>query len=577
MKRLIKALAILLALVFCFSLVSCSKKDYTTVTLEDNGALITNPNMGWNFAYYSNTFTEFNQYLGNNDYLDEFPCDVLFMRVGWSYWNPAENEYAWDSFEEVLKPWWDRGKRVVLGFVATHPGDQNTPLWVKDAGANGIMYYWDRTVKTDKSGYAVLTDGKVEYTDEVYESGSRFDGQPKYVLSYSEYDLNQNGRLDEGETDPNGDGWLDPTWQSQQDFLGSTTEAVAWGLNTKKDSAWNNGQEVDLSAVDGYKNLRPTWVVNYDDPVFLDKYGKFLEAAAERYDGTDYLDVVDICSLGDWGEGHSAYTRGNKFNAATIRKHIDLYRKYFTKTPIVINDDCEPYYGEGFSEYCIENDVGVVDCSVAISEDIKYGAPGNIGNVAVTDLFWRDEIVMLENHFGMACTSALLESVNQCHASYARIHYDPQAYLDTEWADAITLRLGYRLNFTEVSFSKLQMGSKLKIEFKMKNTGAAPCYQGGNPTFYIIDSSGQILCETTSEFDVKDLVVKADVTKAPESTGTAMMQLPKQFYKDQTGRYYLAVAVTVDGEPYYNLPLDNQDENGRKIYKVATFTIGEVF
>ena len=77
MKRLIKALAILLALVFCFSLVSCSKKDYTTVTLEDNGALITNPNMGWNFAYYSNTFTEFNQYLGNNDYLDEFPCDVL--------------------------------------------------------------------------------------------------------------------------------------------------------------------------------------------------------------------------------------------------------------------------------------------------------------------------------------------------------------------------------------------------------------------------------------------------------------------------------------------------------------------
>ncbi len=581
MKKSVKIAALLSACVLCSSLVGCNVTTSTITTrieLKDNQALLTNPNMGWNFAYYSNTFTEFNQYLGENDYLDNFPCDLLFMRVGWSYWQPQENEYDWERFEDILEPWWEQGKRVVLGWVVTHPGDQNTPLWVKDAGAQGKTYYWDRKIKTefvDDAGYAIeeVEGGGTVYETEMYDTESE-SYAPEYYFSYSEYDLNGNGRLDENEEDPNGDGLLDATWQSQQNFYGSTTESVAWALNESGDPAWNNGNQVDRA---DWQNFRPTWVVDYADEIFLEKFNAFLSAAAERYDDNPLVEVIDVCSLGDWGEGHSAFTRLNKFNRATINKHVDMFVTNFQNTQIVVNDDLEQYYGDGFSEYCVERGVGVVDCSVACSFSSPNDLVGNIGNTAVTDLFWREEAVMLENHFANPPTEALLDSVNQCHASYARIHYDPAAYLATAWADKITLRLGYRLAFKEVGFSALQMGSNVTIEYTMQNLGAAPCYQGGKPTFYILDSTGQICCEASDDFDVKDLKVAQSVEKTPEYTGSLTMKLPDKFYEDQTGRYYLAVGVEYDGKPYYNLPLDNQDENGRKLYKIATFTIGEVY
>ena len=575
MRKSFKIAAAVASFLIAFSGAGCSSPNFTKIELKDNGALLTNPNMGWNFAYYSNTFTEFNQYLGEGDYLDNYPCDILFMRVGWRYWQPEEEKYDWERFEEILRPWWEKGKRVVLGWVVTHPGDQNTPLWVKDAGASGNTYYWDKKVlEVDDAGYTVKTEkGETVYDEELYdEESERY--APEYYLSYSEYDTNKNGRLDEGEKDPNGDGWLDATWQSQQNFYGSTTESVDWALNEACDPDWNNGNPVDS---EDYKNFRPTWVVDYNDPVFLEKFNGFLAAAAARYDNDPRVEVVDICSLGDWGEGHSAYTRLNKFSRAAIQKHINMFATQFKNTQIVANDDLEQYYGAGFSEYCVERGVGVVDCSVACTFSSPNDLVGNVGNTAVTDLFWREEAVMLENHFANPPTEALLDSVNQCHASYARIHYDPAAYLATEWADKITLRLGYRLTFTGVEVSELKMGTTATIKYTLKNTGAAPCYQGGNPTFYILDSTGRVCCKATDDFDVKDLKVAQSVEKTPEYTGELTMKLPDKFYEDQTGRYYLAVAVTYDGEACYNLPLDNQDENGRKMYKIAKFTIGEVY
>ncbi|MBQ2986965.1 MAG: DUF4832 domain-containing protein [Tyzzerella sp.] len=572
MKKITKSICLGMACIMLFfSVTACGEKtkNREIITLEDNGALITNPNMGWNFAYYSNTKTQFNQHLSKNDYLDEFPCDVIFMRIGWNYWEPEEGKYDWEYFENIMKDWWAQGKRTVLGWVVTHPGDQNTPLWVKEAGAEGKTYYWDKKV------LEFTSKGPV-YDEEIYNpSSQRY--APEYYLSYSEYDLNGNGILDNGEKDLNGDGYLDTTYQSGQIYTGSTSEAIDWAQNLIHDPNWNNGQEVKFElGTNDYRNLRPTWVVDYDDKIFLEKFENFLKAAAERYDDDPMVEVIDICSFGDWGEGHSAMTRSSHPTSATMKKHVDLFVKHFKNTSIVINDDAMQY-GGGVLEYCMEKNVGIVDCSVSCNFSSPTDTVGNTGNTDVTDMFWKDQPIMLENHFGNPPTEALWTSVNECHASYARIHCDPSRYLQTEWADMITLRLGYRLTFTEVTVPELKMGQEAEITFRVKNTGAAPCYKGGNPTFYILDSTGKICCEAISDFDVKDLEVADTAEDAIAKTGTATMKLPKKFYENQDGIYYLAVAVTVDGEPIYNLPLDNADENGRKLYKIGTFKIGEVF
>ena len=567
MKRFTKILALVSSLTLSFSVAGFSgcgdsDKNYTTIELQDNQALLTNPNMGWNFKYYSNSFTQFNQWIGPSDYLDDFPCDILNMTVGWNYWEPEEGQYDWERFEAVLRPWWERGKRVIFGFVLTHPGAQNTPLWVRDKGANGKMLYWDRSME-----------------DYDVETGTTYNlDDPKYYLSYSTYDVNQNGRLDEGEEDPNGDGRLDATWQCP-DKLGSfqenTTETVDYALNrgAEHDPNWNNGEEVPE---DEYWNYRPTWLVEYDDPILLECLENFIKAVAERYDDHPGVEAINVCTIGTWGEGGVTATNIIPVTKSAARKHVDIHLKYFKNKQVVANDDLN-FSEEILTDY-VNKGLGVNDDSIDCRE---AGNPVNDGNEYYTGMVWEKEPVMLENHAGRAPTENLIAAIENCHASYARIHYSPDAYLRTGFIDQMTLRLGYRLTFTQVQIPELTMGKTATIKFKIKNTGVAPCYKGGNPTFYIVDSIGSILCTAVSDFDVKDLTVGASAEEAPEFSGTAKLKLPEKFFDDQEGRYYIMVAVTVpqDGEPvpYYNLPLDNKDEDGRKMYTIATFNIGEVY
>ena len=42
----------------------------------------------------------------------------------------------------------------------------------------------------------------------------------------------------------------------------------------------------------------------YDNPVFLEKLDKFVEAFAKEYDNPDEVDYIDAYGLGRWGEGH---------------------------------------------------------------------------------------------------------------------------------------------------------------------------------------------------------------------------------------------------------------------------------
>ena len=40
----------------------------------------------------------------------------------------------------------------------------------------------------------------------------------------------------------------------------------------------------------------------YDNPVFLEKLDKFIEAFAKEYDNPDEVDYIDAYGLGRWGE-----------------------------------------------------------------------------------------------------------------------------------------------------------------------------------------------------------------------------------------------------------------------------------
>lgn len=52
------------------------------------------------------------------------------------------------------------------------------------------------------------------------------------------------------------------------------------------------------------------WGPDYGDPVFLKKMDNFFKALAARYDGDPMLELIDIGSYGNWGEGHVVFSDG---------------------------------------------------------------------------------------------------------------------------------------------------------------------------------------------------------------------------------------------------------------------------
>ena len=78
---------------------------------------------------------------------------------------------------------------------------------------------------------------------------------------------------------------------------------------------------------------------DYNDPIFLDKLGAFLEQAGRKFNGDPRIELIDIGTYGTWGEGHTGFGTNHVYPADVIRKHIDLHKKNFPDIPLLLNDD----------------------------------------------------------------------------------------------------------------------------------------------------------------------------------------------------------------------------------------------
>ena len=81
------------------------------------------------------------------------------------------------------------------------------------------------------------------------------------------------------------------------------------------------------------------WSPYPDDPVFQQKYEKFLRAFAAKYNDPDITAYVSGFGLGKWGETHSLiYSTGDETPKKAVFEWItDLMSNLFTKVPIFIN------------------------------------------------------------------------------------------------------------------------------------------------------------------------------------------------------------------------------------------------
>ncbi len=506
-----------------------------TVTLEDNKALIANKGMGWNFCYYSNELEGYGfETTGPNNYLDDFPCDIVYFRIGWNFIQPDkefynkilvpmltdengkltinysedkcnQDNFCWDVIDRIADGWIENGKRVAFRITLNDGWNQCAPLWLKDLGAQGVEY------------------------DPITEGSS--------------------DKLTKDSTNP----------------VGYTTESMekCFKSFTKEGEMWycteNNGE---------YGKGRKTWVPRYEDPVMLEYLEKFMVALRDRYD--ENIEFVEIGTFGTWGEGHTNRSLPTKdagfINSTAAKAQLDLYHRVFGTDYTVIAWD---YLGQQWSQLrdlAIEYGFGSTDDSLQVPGS-NDGA--NVGELS--SYYMAGNYVGLETHPGTIAEEVYYNGVNDAHASYARLLVDPEKQKTSDFYEPITLRLGYRINFTEASISNFAPGKTVQVDLKVKNVGAAPCYVGGHPTIIIKDQSMTEVARGVSEFDLKTLEVVNYVEdlETQETTDCGLtVELPKDM---QEGVYYVFLCVTDEnGEVFMNLPLD---DGYNKQYRIATFNI----
>ena len=92
----------------------------------------------------------------------------------------------------------------------------------------------------------------------------------------------------------------------------------------------NNGVRTTADA-SGIKSPYP------DDPVFQEKYEKFLAAFAEDFNDIAKVDFIDGFSLGKWGEAHALIFNDNSSKLPVFEWMTDLYSRLFTEVPLFVN------------------------------------------------------------------------------------------------------------------------------------------------------------------------------------------------------------------------------------------------
>ncbi len=333
----------------------------------------------------------------------------------------------------------------------------------------------------------------------------------------------------------------------------------------------------DLGAKGWTYPVRDYWVPLWDDPIMLNRLERFIAEAAKRYNGKSEVSFVEVGSLGTWGEGH--YWAGINIRAPEITDsaallHLNLWRKYFNKTQLLINDDLilvrrsDSIERPVRANWMLNNNCGLSDWSVLVDSTRPLSVPS-------MEKVWRNQPTLIEHqHYGSSMREGiwksgkvLLEAVEKYHASHLRIHWWPDEFLNgngkdlpgnKELINTINLRLGYRFQVTSFSYpAKIKKGKIIAANIKIRNAGVAPCYKGGYIAVSLLDKSGKMICSMVdAKTNVKNLMPAESADKAQKQAISISLKPPKN---TAPGNYHIAISIGDEkGNPLYQLPYDNE-------------------
>lgn len=248
------------------------------------------------------------------------------------------------------------------------------------------------------------------------------------------------------------------------------------------------------------------WAPDYGDPVFLAKLENFHRAFAARYDAKPWIEYIDIGSIGEWGEGHTAFSGWKDVSPDVVKKHIDIYKRCYTKSTLIISDD---FIGQRDADdgsdyiiywYCLAKGLGFRDDSGNVEWYKKLGfGPSCIRTPEIYSQVYKSIPVILESdHYGDALKNGMWgngsgfeKAIYETHATIIGFHYYPREWLKENYSLAGSLAnlCGYwyfpKFAMMPDTFRKGKDHNYIRITWE--NHGVAPAYKKYNVSVRLVN------------------------------------------------------------------------------------------
>ena len=235
--------------------------------------------------------------------------------------------------------------------------------------------------------------------------------------------------------------------------------------------------------------------VDFGDEIFLHYLEKFMAVLGEKFDGDPRIELIDIGTIGTWGEGHTVEGDNRVYPMEVVKRHFDLHAKYFPNTFVVCNDDhifarmCKGQDEvQEILEYARARGFGVQDdsiCCDGYTQGCDYDtmrAPFAFDELyrqapsVIEMAHYRYILPQFEMHYRGGLTA--MEAFKRAHATFAGFHGYPRDWLPNEkyLAEYCANRLGYWYFIHSAKVPDMLASKHNCLFLDLENKGWAPAY-----------------------------------------------------------------------------------------------------
>ncbi len=313
-----------------------------------------------------------------------------------------------------------------------------------------------------------------------------------------------------------------------------------------------------------YRGRGPAhWVPDMDDPMFLEAHFRLIKELGMRYDGHPDLDLVDIGSVGLWGEWHMSGTGVDVPSMETRLAIIDAYCRAFRRTPrvMLIGD------AEGLKHAISKRCGWRADClgdMGGFSENwnhMEHFYRQQIEKTGAEDA-WKLAPIAFESCWDMRKWKEenwdipfIFNYALDLHASYLNNKSAPIPEGTRDEIEHFLRKLGYRLVLRQLEHDRTAASdSEVSISMIWENIGVAPPYRDYLIALRLTGDEGRKPFIHVSETSIKNwLPGRVEISES--------VRLPAYL---KPGQYTLALAVVdpMTQEPAIHLAIAGRTDDG---------------